>query len=341
MRTARKNVLISLYHYAFTMNRDINIIFMGTPEFAVASLKHTVEAGYRVSAVVTVPDKPAGRGLKLKQSAVKEYALEQGLPVLQPQNLSDPEFIGQIKSYGANLFIVVAFRKLPEVLWSLPSLGCFNLHASLLPQYRGAAPINHALINGESVTGITTFFINAGIDTGKILLQESVEAGPDETAGELHDKLKEAGAALVVKTIACIAESKCKPVPQPEVRGAVKTAPRIFREHCIINWNRPASEVHNLIRGLSPYPGAIAFLGEGKNQREAKILRTTQSHEACDIPPGHTRIISGNRLLVACNDYFLELITLQPAGKKAMPTPDFLRGFRDEKLIFKATPEAV
>ena len=321
--------------------KDINIVFMGTPEFAVASLQRIVETGYRVKGVVTVPDKPAGRGLKIRQSAVKQYALEHGIRVLQPEKLNDPLFIAELKELGANLFVVVAFRKLPEAVWSLPALGCFNLHASLLPQYRGAAPINHAVMNGETVTGVTTFFINEGIDTGKIILRSELTVGPDETAGELHDRLKETGAALIIKTIENIASGKCAPFAQPVNNEPLRNAPRIFREQCFINWDKTAQEVHNHIRGLSPYPGAISFLTGETAAREVKVLRSALTGETAGVVPGHAKIVSDNRLFVACGDQYIEIITIQPAGKKAMQTSEFLRGLRTTGIVFKTPSVAV
>ena len=320
---------------------DIRIVFMGTPEFAVASLQQIIESGYRVSGVVTVPDKPAGRGLKIRQSAVKQYALEHGITVLQPEKLNDPLFLAELKELEANLFVVVAFRKLPEMVWSMPALGCFNLHASLLPQYRGAAPINHAVINGETVTGVTTFFINEGIDTGKIILRSEITVGPDETAGELHDRLKETGAELVVKTIENIAANKCFPIDQPLIGEPLRTAPRIFREQCFISWNKTAHEVHNHIRVLSPYPGAITFLTGENTSREVKVLRSALTGEITGTDPGHAKIVSDNRLFVGCGDQYIEIITIQPAGKKAMLAGEFLRGLRTSGIIFKTPPEAV
>jgi len=320
---------------------DIRIVFMGTPEFAVASLQQIIESGYRVSGVVTVPDKPAGRGLKIRQSAVKQYALDHGIRVLQPEKLNDPFFIAELKELGANLFVVVAFRKLPEAVWSLPAMGCFNLHASLLPHYRGAAPINHAVMNGETITGVTTFFINEGIDTGKIILKSELAVGPDETAGELHDRLKESGAALVVKTIDNIAAGKCAPFAQPVINEPLRSAPRIFREQCFINWDKTAQEVHNHIRGLSPYPGAISFLTGETAGREVKLLRSALTGEIAGVVPGHAKIVSDNRLFVACVDQYIEIISIQPAGKKAMQASDFLRGLRTTGIVFKTPSEAV
>src|ERR1043165_9173853 len=238
----------------------LRIVFMGTPEFAVASLDALVNKGYNIVGVITAPDKPAGRGMKLQESAVKKYAVEKGLRILQPEKLKNPQFLDELKSLNADLQVVVAFRMLPEVVWNMPALGTINVHASLLPQYRGAAPINWAIINGEKQTGITTFKLKHEIDTGDILLQETINIGEDETAGELHDRMKEIGAQLLVKTIKGIADGSLKETPQPP--GDIKHAPKIFTETCHIKWNKSLNSIYNLIRGLSPYPGAFTLLDE-------------------------------------------------------------------------------
>src|SRR5688572_15646981 len=240
-------------------NRSQNprIIFMGTPEFAVASLDALVQAGCNIIAVITAPDKPAGRGMKLTESAVKKYAVEKQLPVLQPVKLKDPEFLETLKGLQADLQIVVAFRMLPEVVWNMPPLGTINLHGSLLPQYRGAAPINWAVINGEKETGVTTFKLQHEIDTGDILLQQSFPIGDDETAGEVHDKMKDIGARLLVRTVQGIAEGTLQSTPQPATEAPLKHAPKIYTDTCNINWTKTAQEIHDLIRGLSPFPGAF------------------------------------------------------------------------------------
>ncbi|MBK6346426.1 MAG: methionyl-tRNA formyltransferase [Bacteroidales bacterium] len=317
----------------------IRIVFMGTPEFAVESLKQLLEYNYEVAAVVTVPDKPAGRGLKLRESAVKSFALSHNLPVLQPERLKDQTFIDEISSFQANLFIVVAFRKLPDEIWSLPRFGTFNLHASLLPQYRGAAPINHAIINGETLSGVTTFFINSGIDTGKIILNRSVAIAPDETAGDLHDKLMVAGSSLVIETVEAIASGNCSLKDQPLVTSGLKPAPRIFREQCRIDWSKPVTEVHNLIRGLSPYPGAYSSIKTDKGLSEVKILRSLLYVGSGTETPGETVKIDSNRLLVSCADGLLEIIQLQAAGKKAMSAGEFMRGIRSDVLQFATATE--
>lgn len=313
--------------------RKARIIFMGTPEFAVGSLSALINSNKEVVAVVTVPDKPAGRGLKLRESAVKQYALSRHLPVLQPVSLKEPDFIEELKSYNANLFVVVAFRKLPDEVWSLPESGTFNLHASLLPDYRGAAPINHAVINGESMTGVTTFFLNSEIDTGRIILNRSVEIGPDETAGELHDRLMVTGAELTLETVNAIESGTFTLTEQPKATNPLKSAPRIFRKDCQINWNEPALKVHNLIRGLSPYPGAFSSMHTTNGTIEVKIIRSAIASFEAILMPGETAI-RDNRLYAACAGGFIEILQLQPAGKKAMETPDFLRGLRSTQIRF-------
>ncbi len=308
---------------------------MGTPEFAVESLRQLAENGYEIAAVVTVPDKPAGRGLKMKESAVKRFAVSQGMNVLQPANLKDAEFISELSSLNANLFVVVAFRKLPDVVWMMPEYGTFNLHASLLPDYRGAAPINHAVINGEHVTGVTTFFLNSEIDTGRIILNRLVSIGPDETAGELHDRMMITGAQLVVETVRAIEQETFNVLDQPATAKGIKPAPRIFREHCKIDWSKTAGEVHNLIRGLSPYPGAYSRMISGEQMIEVKILRSAIILTDEKLVPGEVTIADRNRLLVSCSDYFIEILQLQASGKKEMRASDFLRGIRNSTLFFE------
>src|SRR5450755_1714579 len=245
------------------MNSYPRIVFLGTPDFAVASLHTLLENGFPVVAVVTAPDKPAGRGLQLTKSAIKRYAVQKDIPVLQPLKLKDPEFLEQLKSFQADVQVVVAFRMLPEIIWAMPALGTINLHGSLLPQYRGAAPINRAVMNGESKTGVTTFRLQQEIDTGNILLMEEISIGPDETAGELHDRMKEIGAALVVKTIRGLMDGTLREKPQEALDPSVlKTAPKIFPADCEIDWSHSISQIHNQIRGLSPFPGAFTSLKE-------------------------------------------------------------------------------
>lgn len=304
---------------------------MGTPGFAVEPLRRLIEGGYQVVGVVTVPDKPAGRGLKLRESAVKEYALSQGLPIYQPEKLKDPEWLAEWEKLRPDLAIVVAFRMLPEIVWSLPRLGTFNLHASLLPQYRGAAPINWAIMNGEPTTGVTTFFLNDRIDCGTIIDQREVEIAPDDTAGTLHDKLMETGAALVVETVEKIAGGNIEGIQQAHLdESSLKPAPKIFKQDCLIapaDWYLPAAVLYNKIRGLSPYPAAWCALGnEGV---EMKIL---EAHpvpcEAGIVGPGTFETDGKNWLRVSCSDGWIYIDRLQVAGKKSMDIADFLRGYR-------------
>jgi methionyl-tRNA formyltransferase len=241
----------------------LRIIFLGTPGFAVPSLEALIDNRFDVAAVITAPDKPAGRGLQLQESPVKQFAVSKGIPVLQPVKLKDPEFLEELKSYNANLQIVIAFRMLPVAVWDMPELGTFNLHASALPQYRGAAPINWAIINGEKETGLTTFFLKHEIDTGDILFQERIRIEEGETAGQLHDRMAEAGAKLVVQTAKAIEKDEVVPMPQPRITEHLKPAPKIFKEDCRIQWNKSSHDIHNLIRGLSPFPGAFTTL-DGK-----------------------------------------------------------------------------
>lgn len=313
---------------------DIRIVFLGTPDFAVESLHRIVDHQIQVLAVVTTPDKPAGRGLKIRESAVKAFAVSHDIPVLQPDDLKDPHFIEQLRSYNANLFVVVAFRKLPDEVWSMPALGTFNLHASLLPQYRGAAPINHAIMNGEKSTGVTTFFLNSGIDTGKIILNREQEIGPDETAGELHDRLMSSGAELVIETIEAIASGQCTPQNQPTAISPLKTAQRLFRAHGRIDWTKSASEVHNHVRGLSPYPGAWGILRTEGHESEIKIQRSGLVPGNHSLRPGQVVVTDDKRLLVACSDGMIALLTVQPAGKKSMNIREFINGLRSTELEF-------
>jgi methionyl-tRNA formyltransferase len=303
------------------------IVFMGTPEFAVASLSALHQAGCDIAAVVTVPDRPAGRGQKLTFSPVKVYAMEHHLTLLQPEKLKDTAFIGTLKNLNADLFVVVAFRMLPEAVWSLPPLGTFNLHASLLPQYRGAAPINHAIINGETKTGVTTFLIDKDIDTGMALLSRETEIAPDETAGSLHDRLMEIGAALAVETAAGLLARRLKPVPQIIPPGdTLRTAPRIFPADTIIQWREPAAKVHNFIRGLSPYPGAMTILHRGNRSFRLKVLEGRLINEIRDIP-GTVSVADRERFFVSCLSGGIEILTLVPEGRKRMSAAEFLRGF--------------
>src|SRR5579863_1715330 len=319
------------------MPTDPRIIFMGTPEFAVASLDAILRAGYNVVAVITAPDKPAGRGMQLTESAIKKYARGKGLRILQPEKLKNPAFVDELRTFVADLQIVVAFRMLPEIVWNMPPMGTVNLHGSLLPQYRGAAPINWAVINGEPETGVTTFKLQHDIDTGNILLQEKFPIGPDETAGEVHDRMKEVGAQLLVRTIAGLAAGTLKETPQVDVlrqqaipgppiidTSGLKHAPKIFTETCRIDWTKPTAEIYNLIRGLSPFPTAFTEL-DGKL---LKIYRAAKDHTVPSLPPGQPDTDNRTYLRFAAPDGYIRLIDLQLEGKKRMNVQDFLRGYK-------------
>ncbi|MBT2563961.1 methionyl-tRNA formyltransferase [Pedobacter sp. ISL-68] len=301
----------------------MKIVFMGTPDFAVASLDALVQANFDVVAVVTAPDKPAGRGQKLNESAVKKYAVEKGIPVLQPEKLKNPEFIEELRSYQADLQVVVAFRMLPEIVWNMPAKGTINLHGSLLPQYRGAAPINHAIINGEKESGVTTFFLKQEIDTGDIILSDSVPIANDETAGELHDKLMVVGANLLVKTLLAIEANKITEQPQPQ-NDDLKHAPKIFKEDCKIDWNNQVQTIHNLIRGLSPYPTAFTLL----NEKNLKVFKAEIEDKEPGIVAGGFLTDGKTYLKFAAKDGFIKLLDIQYEGKKRMLIEDFLRGMR-------------
>ncbi|MDE3249687.1 MAG: methionyl-tRNA formyltransferase [Bacteroidota bacterium] len=298
---------------------------MGTPEFAVASLDALRTAGCHIVAVVTAPDKPAGRGMQLQQSAVKKYAVEHGLTVLQPEKLRDPAFLDALRALQADLQIIVAFRMLPEIVWNMPPMGSVNLHGSLLPQYRGAAPINWAVINGETATGVTTFKLKHAIDTGDILLQKSFPIMAEETAGDVHDKMKTIGAALLVETVKGLAAGTLREQPQPTGEaGELKHAPKIFTETCQVNWNQPVDTIHNLIRGLSPFPAAFTSF-EGKT---LKLLRSSIEKSTPGIAPGAFLTDQKTFLKFAGTDGFIHITELQLEGKKKMAITDFLRGYR-------------
>ncbi|TNE81430.1 MAG: methionyl-tRNA formyltransferase [Bacteroidetes bacterium] len=301
---------------------------MGTPDFAVASLKSIVESGFNVVAVITAPDRPAGRGQKLQESAVKTYAVEKGLPVLQPTNLKSPDFQTELASYKADIQVVIAFRMLPEAVWDMPRLGTFNLHASLLPAYRGAAPINRAIMNGEKETGVTTFFLKHEIDTGNIIFQEKIAISEDDTAGSLHDKLMNLGAELVVKTLNAV-EAGDYPQEQQSNPEGTPTAPKIFKPDCKIDWAKSAVEVRNHIRGLSPYPAAWTSLG-GKG---LKVFQTSFVEFLDERQPGSIHTDGKHFLYVKCQDAYLSLEELQIEGKKRMGVEEFLRGYNGEVLI--------
>jgi methionyl-tRNA formyltransferase len=311
------------------MKRNIRIAYFGTPEFAASQLEAILKAGYEVAVVVTMPDKPAGRGRKIQYSDVKKTALEHGLPLLQPEKLKDPAFLEQLASYQANLFIVVAFRMLPAVVWQMPELGTFNLHASLLPQYRGAAPINFAIINGESETGLTTFFLNEEIDKGAIIMREKVAIRPDETAGELHDELMLLGNKVVVETIRKIENGEVTALPQEELAESqtLKPAPKISKEFCNVDWSQDCQTVYNHIRGLSPYPAAhTSIFSENGESIDLKIFNSEIEGCQPQLPIGSVVTDNKKFLKVALKDGFIHLTCVQQAGKKAMSISDFLRG---------------
>lgn len=310
------------------------IVFMGTPPFAVASLNALLDARMDVAAVVTAPDRPAGRGQRPRMSAVKERALALGLPVLQPEKLKDPGFHAQLDACGASLYVVVAFRMLPEAVWARPPLGSINLHASLLPDYRGAAPINWAVINGERRTGVTTFFIQQEIDTGAILLRETTDIGPDETAGELHDRLMHIGARLLTRTVKDLFDGTVEGMPQERFIGdATHHAPKLTPENCRIPWHLPAKRVHDHIRGLSPHPGAWTQWQQGATDAQHfKVLRTRLLPDERSSSPGTVRI-DGDRLLVHCGEGAVEALEVQAQGRRTMEAAAFVRGLRDREGI--------
>lgn len=315
------------------MSEDLRIVFMGTPDFAAGVLDALIQAKLNIVGVITAPDKPAGRGQQVSKSAVKTYAETLTTPLLQPTNLKDEQFIADLKALEADLFIVVAFRMLPEVVWAMPPKGTINLHASLLPQYRGAAPINWAVVNGETVTGVTTFFIEKEIDTGMILAKEEVKIHENMTAGELHDELLEVGKRLVVNSVGKISTNDFTKIPQIElISGELKAAPKIFKNDCLIQWNQNADTVHNFIRGFSPYPTAwthFNFTTKG-DQKTAKIFKTIKTTVAVE---SHSQIkLSKNQLLIPCKDYYLEVLELQIEGKKKMSTKEFLAGYHAETI---------
>lgn len=317
---------------------DLKIVFFGTPEFAVASLERLVTKGYNVAAVVTMPDKPAGRGHKMLKSDVKQYAESAGLPVLQPEKLKSPDFVEALRAIDADLFIVIAFRMLPEVVWGMPRLGTFNLHGSLLPKYRGAAPINRAIMNGETETGITTFFLKHEIDTGDIIAQRSTPIAPEDNVGTVYDRLMMMGAEMVEETVESIITGTLTTMPQPE--GEFIDAPKIFKEDCAIDWRRQAVEIHNQVRGLSPYPAAFTgIIDKSGKEATAKIFQTALTDLSAEgKEPGEVRI-DGKRMYVACSDKMLEITALQPAGKKRMETSAYLLGYAPVKMTYN-TPEA-
>ena len=309
----------------------MKIVFFGTPEFAASQLEAILAAGYEVTAVVTMPDKPAGRGKKLQCSEVKKTALAHGLPLLQPEKLKDPDFLQELASFQADLFVVVAFRMLPATVWKMPPLGTFNLHASLLPQYRGAAPINHAIINGETETGLTTFFLNEEIDKGAVILREPIRIRPDETAGELHDALMELGNQAVVKTLRMIERNEVQTVTQEVLAAgmALKEAPKIYKDFCYVRWEQDCKTIYNHIRGLSPYPAAHTQLQSDQGECvDLKIYAAQIEPCAHGKQPGQVETDHKTFLKVAARDGYLRLTQLQQAGKNAMGIEELLRGLR-------------
>ena len=309
----------------------MRIIFLGTPGFAVPSLEILVKNGYEIPAVITAADKPSGRGQKLNPSEVKKYALDQGIKVLQPEKLSDPAFLDEVRELNADLQVVVAFRMMPEALWMMPRFGTFNLHGSLLPQYRGAAPINRAIMNGERVTGVTTFFLKHEIDTGNIVFREEIPVGPDETAGELHDRMMFIGAELVLQTVKAVESGRLNLIPQTEfIRPGelLKTAPKIFKDDCRMDFRNDIHVLHNQVRGLSPFPGAFFTLEmPGGELLQIKVLRS--AIETAGTVLTHELITDGkSELKISAKNGFLRILELQLPGKKRMKTEELLRGFR-------------
>ena len=321
------------------LGRKLRIVFMGTPDFAVESLKCIHKAGFEITGVITAPDKPAGRGKKVQSSAVKQYAEDNNLgPILQPVNLKDQAFQDELNALQANLFVVVAFRMLPETVWSMPELGTINLHASLLPQYRGAAPINWAIINGDKKTGVTTFFIEREIDTGKIIKQEQLEILPSDNAGTLHDKLMHLGAETLINTLQSISDEIYNAVPQKDFYTTqdLKPAPKIFKEDCRINWDSPVKKVNDFIRGLSPYPAAWTELQGNEKNLALKIYDAEMEKVEHTLAPGTIVFEGKSAFKVATMDGMIKISTLQQAGKKSMKTEEFLRGFNGYEEFLKA-----
>lgn len=310
---------------------DLKIVFFGTPEFAVESLDALIKGGFNVVGVVTMPDKIAGRGHKLYQSDVKRYAIDHNLTILQPEKLKSPDFLDKLRAFNADLFIVIAFRMLPREVWEMPRLGTFNLHASLLPKYRGAAPINRAVMNGDTETGVTTFFLKHEIDTGDMIMQHKIDILPDDNVGDIHDKLMHLGAAMVCETVNAILDGTLSTTPQPE--GEFTPAPKIFKEDCHIDWTKSSINIHNQVRGLSPYPAAWTVIIEKSGRPlECKIFRTAMTDINVGDSHSGTIRIDGKRLLVACADKWLEILELQPAGKKKMATEAFILGYHPSRM---------
>lgn len=321
---------------------DLRIVFFGTPDFAVESLRRLVEGDYNIVGVVTMPDKLAGRGHKLMQSAVKQYAIEKGLHVMQPERLKDEAFVDELRSLNAQLHIVIAFRMLPEVVWAMPPLGTFNLHASLLPKYRGAAPINWAVMNGDTITGVTTFFLKHEIDTGDVIQQQSIEIGRNDNVEVVHDRLMTLGASMVIDTVDAIIAGTVTTIPQDQMLTAGEKptpAPKIFTDTCRIDWSRSAEQLYNHIRGLSPYPTAWSEIVDSKgNKYHVKIFSTDEPQLKIGTTPG--KITADDKhFTVDCVDGTLEILSLQLAGKKRMAAADFMRGFNLADCHFSISTE--
>ncbi|MDE6019262.1 MAG: methionyl-tRNA formyltransferase [Muribaculaceae bacterium] len=311
--------------------KDLKIVFFGTPEFAVESLDALITNDFNIVGVVTMPDKIAGRGHKLYQSDVKRYAVEHDLYIMQPEKLKSDDFINSLRSLEADLFIVIAFRMLPREVWQMPRLGTFNLHASLLPKYRGAAPINRAVMNGDTETGVTTFFLKHEIDTGDMIMQRKIDILPEDNVGDVHDKLMHLGAEMVVETVNAIVDGTINTTPQPD--GEFTPAPKIFKDDCLIDWNRKSIDIHNHVRGLSPYPAAWTVIIEDSGRPlECKIFETKLTDKEATGVQGGTLKTDGKRLLAACSDLWLEIVSLQPAGKKRMAADAFLLGYHPSHI---------
>lgn len=313
--------------------KEVRIVFMGTPDFAVESLKALVENGYNVVGVITAPDKPAGRGQQLSESAVKQYASKNGLRILQPEKLKNPDFIAELQNLKADLQIVVAFRMLPEIVWAMPPMGTFNLHGSLLPQYRGAAPLNWAVINGETETGVTTFLLSHEIDTGKIIFHEKTSIGENDSVGDIHDRLMVIGAQLVLKTVNALATGEVEAIDQDvlvESAGLIKHAPKIFKDDCRIDWTKDMVSVRNLIRGLSPYPTAwTELVHKEKNETLTAKIFAASLDNSMPGAPGTIQSDGKKFLKIACPDGWLSITDIQLSGKKRMKIEELLRGFHD------------
>lgn len=316
-------------------DRKPGIVFMGTPDFAVPSLEILIQNNYPVKAVVTAVDKPSGRGLKIRESAVKRVAVAHGIPVIQPVSLKNNEFVGQLRDFNAELFVVVAFRMLPRIVWNIPPMGTINLHASLLPSYRGAAPINHAIINGEKISGVTTFIIEQEIDKGKILFQEKTDIADDETAGSLHDRLMLIGARVLLKTVKAMSEGFVIPLSQDEitVNKNLPVAPKISKNDCRIDWSSSAEKIYDFVRGLSPYPAAWTFLNSGDKVIKLKIFKVEKIQSPHTYSSGQVMKYDDN-IIIATGEDAVVFKYIQPEGRKVMTGSEFLRGFRFDNNAF-------